>query len=113
MTKTKISKFKNDLKQVQDHYLDYPYPMCDPEDDKKNIMRIEGDFLSEINHHLYSGKQNFRKGYRVLIAGGGTGDAAVWIGKQLMNYPKSEVVYIDFRVLSHLLRMSLECVIRK
>ena len=27
---------------------------------------------------------------------GGTGDAAIWIGKQLMSYPKSEVVYIDF-----------------
>ncbi len=96
MAKTKISKFKKDLKQVQDHYLDYPYPMRNPDDDKKTIIRIQGDFLSEINHHLYNGKQSFREGYRVLIAGGGTGDAAVWIGKQLMEYPKSEVVYIDF-----------------
>lgn len=31
-----------------------------------------------------------------MIAGGGTGDAAVWLAKQLMEYPKSEVVYIDF-----------------
>jgi ubiquinone/menaquinone biosynthesis C-methylase UbiE len=92
----KSSKLNKDLKQVQDHYLNYPYPMRDPEEDKKNILRIQGDFLSEINHHLYSGKQSFTEGYRVLVAGGGTGDAAVWIGKQLMNYPKSEVVYIDF-----------------
>ena len=33
--KTKTSKFKKDLKKVQDHYLDYPYPMRDPEDEKR------------------------------------------------------------------------------
>ena len=96
MTKTKISKFKNDLKQVQDHYLDYPYPMRDPEDDKKRIIKTQEGYLSKINHHIHKGKQNFKEGYKVLIAGGGTGDAAIWIGKQLMTYPKSEVVYIDF-----------------
>ncbi len=94
--KTKASKFKKDLKQVQDHYLDYPYPMRDPEDEKKGIMRFQGDFLSEINHHIYKGKQDFKDGYRVLVAGGGTGDSTVWIAKQLMEYPKAEVVYIDF-----------------
>ncbi len=96
MTKTKLSKFKKDLKQVQDHYLDYPYPLRDPDDDKKRIIRTNEGFLSNINHHLYNGKQNFKEGFRVLIAGGGTGDSAVWIAKQLMDYPKSEVVYIDF-----------------
>jgi len=96
MTKTKDSKFKKDLKQVQDHYLDYPYPLRDPDDDKKYILRIQGGFLNEINHYIYQGKQDFKKGYRVLIAGGGTGDSAVWLAKQLMEYPKSEIVYIDF-----------------
>lgn len=56
MPKTKIDKFAKDLKQVQDHYLDYPYPLRNPDDDKKRIMRMQGDFLAEINHNLYKGK---------------------------------------------------------
>jgi ubiquinone/menaquinone biosynthesis C-methylase UbiE len=96
MTKTKISKFKKDLKQVQDHYLNYPYPFRNPEDDKKRIIRTQEGYLSNINHHLYKGNQNFQNEYRVLIAGGGTGDSTIWLAKQLMEYPKSEVVYIDF-----------------
>jgi len=96
MTITKTSRFEKDLKQVQDHYLDYPYPLRNPDDDKKRIIRTHEGFLSNINHHIYNGKQDFKKGYRVLVAGGGTGDSAVWLAKQLMEYPKSEVVYIDF-----------------
>ena len=88
-------KFKKDLKKVQDQYLDYPYPMRDPEDDKKRIMRMQGDFLSEINHAIYKGKKDFN-GFRVLIAGGGTGDSAVWLAAQLMEYKNTEVVYLDF-----------------
>ncbi len=93
---TKDSKFKKDLKQVQEQYLDYPYPLRDPEDDKKRIIATFEGYLSNINHYLYSGKQNFKKGFRVLVAGGGTGDSTIWLAKQLMDYPKSEIVYIDF-----------------
>lgn len=89
------SKFKNDLKQVQDQYLDYPYPYRNPEDDKTRILRMQGDFLSEINHFLYKGKKDFN-GFRVLVAGGGTGDSTVWIAKQLMDFKNTEVVNIDF-----------------
>lgn len=104
MTKTKNapkksedkSKFKKDLAQVQDQYLDYPYPFRNPEDDKTRLMRMQGDFLCEISHFLYKGKQTFKNGFRVLVAGGGTGDSTVWLGKQLMEYPNTEVVYLDF-----------------
>lgn len=92
----KDSRFKNDLKNVQDHYLDYPYPARDPEDDKKRIMRMQGDFFGEISHNLYKGKQDFKKGFRALVAGGGTGDSTVWLAKQLMDCPDAEVVYVDF-----------------
>ena len=29
-------KFVKDIKAVQDQYLDYPYPLRDPEDEKKD-----------------------------------------------------------------------------
>ena len=89
------NKFDKDLKQVQDQYLDYPYPLRDPENDKTKIMRMQGDFLAEINHSLYKGKKDF-SGFRALVAGGGTGDSTVWLAKQLMEYPDTEVVYLDF-----------------
>jgi len=90
------STLKRDQNKVQNQYSNYPYPYRNPDDDKIRIMRMQGEFLHEINHQLYKGKQNFENGFRALVAGGGTGDSAVWLGKQLMEYPDSEVVYIDF-----------------
>ena len=62
MTKTrkKPSKTK-DLKQVQDHYLDYPYPHRNPEDDKTRLLKIYGDYLGELSHWLFEGKRRFYK----------------------------------------------------
>lgn len=88
-------KFNKDLKKVQDHYLDYPYPMRNPDDDKTRLMRMQGDFLGDISHTIYKGKKDFN-GFRVLVAGGGTGDSTVWLAAQLMDYKDTEVVYLDF-----------------
>ncbi|RTK92912.1 MAG: class I SAM-dependent methyltransferase [Rickettsiales bacterium] len=84
-----------DLKQVQDHYLDYPYPMRNPEDDKVRLLKVYGDYLGEINHWLFEGKKDFTKKFRVLIAGGGTGDSTVYLAEQLKD-TDAEVVYLDF-----------------
>ena len=96
MTKAKKKPAESkDLKQVQDHYLDYPYPHRDPEEDKKRLLKIYGDYLGEINHWLYDGKKNFQKGFRALIAGGGTGDSTVYLAEQLKD-TDAEIVYLDF-----------------
>lgn len=95
-TGKKNEKFVKDLKYVQDQYLDYPYPYRNPEDDKVRMLRTQGDFLEEISHNLYKGRQDFKNGFRALVAGGGTGDTTVWLGKQLMEYPNTELVYLDF-----------------
>ncbi len=94
MTKKKIAKSK-DLKQVQEHYLDYPYPHRNPEDDKTRLMKIYGDYLGEISHWLFDGKEDFKKGFRILIAGGGTGDSTVYLAEQLKD-TDAEIVYLDF-----------------
>jgi ubiquinone/menaquinone biosynthesis C-methylase UbiE len=85
----------NGLKEVQDHYLDYPYPLRNPEDDKTRLLKVYGDYLGEINHWLFEGKKDFKKGARVLIAGGGTGDSTVYLAEQLKD-TDAEVVYLDF-----------------
>ncbi len=96
MTKAKKATVKSkDLKQVQDHYLDYPYPHRNPEDEKTRLLRIYGDYLGEINHWLFEGKKEFKKGFRVLIAGGGTGDSTVYLAEQLKD-TDADIVYLDF-----------------
>lgn len=85
----------SDLENVQDHYLDYPYPHRNPEDEKTRLLRIYGDYLGEINHWLFEGKKDFTKNFRVLVAGGGTGDSTVYLAEQLKD-TNAEVVYLDF-----------------
>lgn len=95
MTKYKFNKDK-DIKEVVDHYLDYPYPMRNPEDEKTRLLQIHGENLNELNHWLFQGKQTFDKGFRVLIAGGGTGDSSTYMAEQLRDKKGAEVVYLDF-----------------
>lgn len=91
----KVAISKKDLKHVQDHYLDYPYPFRNPEDDKTRLLKVYGDYLGEINHWLFEGKKDFTKNFRVLIAGGGTGDSTVYLAEQLKD-TDAEVFYLDF-----------------
>ena len=94
MTKTKKIHVK-DKKEVIDHYLDYPYPLRNPEDEKTRLLQLDGENLNQINHYLFKGKQNFNNGFRVLIAGGGTGDSSTYLAEQLKN-KNAEIVYLDF-----------------
>ncbi len=89
MTKSK------DLTKVQEHYQDYPYPFRDPEEETNRLLVLAGEYLGELNHWLYKGKQDFKKGFRILIAGGGTGDCSTFLGEQLKDYG-AEIVYLDF-----------------
>jgi SAM-dependent methyltransferase len=96
MSKIKTTKTNdNTLKTVKEHYEDYPYPFRDPKDEAKRLLSTCGDGLLEINHFLYKGKKNFDSNFRCLIAGGGTGDAAIYMAEQLKNNG-SEIVYLDF-----------------
>lgn len=95
ITTMTINEATNDIPEVQEHYQDYPYPYRDPEDERKRILAIAGEFIGELNHYLWKGKQNFDSGFRCLIAGGGTGDAAIYLAEQLKN-KKAEIVYLDF-----------------
>ena len=83
------------LQEVQEHYMDYPYPYRNPEDEKQRLLQLMGESLGELNHHLYKGKKSFKKGFRVLIAGGGTGDSSTFLGEQLKD-TDAEIVYLDF-----------------
>ena len=47
-----------------------------------------------INHHCFRGARSFSDGFRVLVAGGGTGDGTVFLGEQLRGLD-AEVIHLD------------------
>src|ERR1700756_2045225 len=52
--------------------------------------------ILEINHYLYSGRVNFNRPFRALVAGGGTGDACIMLAQQMVDRRcPGEVVYLD------------------
>ncbi|MBL3284242.1 Class I SAM-dependent methyltransferase [Rickettsiales endosymbiont of Paramecium tredecaurelia] len=86
---------KEDKQEVIDHYVDYPYPMRNPEDEKTRTLSIIGESLMEMNHFLYKGRKKFDKDFNVLVAGGGTGDSSTYLSLISESFGGS-VTYIDF-----------------
>jgi SAM-dependent methyltransferase len=93
--KIKEPSQSKDLEAVKEHYMDYPYPYRNPEDEKSRMLTTVGEYLGEMNHWLFKGKEDFKKNFRILIAGGGTGDSSTFLGEQLKN-TEAEIVYLDF-----------------
>jgi SAM-dependent methyltransferase len=84
----------NYLKEVREHYENYPYPPMNPEDEKHRFIMPISEAFDCLNHYCYSGRRNFHKGFRALVAGGGTGDAIIGLAEQLRD-SNTEVVYVD------------------
>lgn len=85
------------LKDVRDQYENYPYPKREPSDEKLRLQRTYEDQIPLINHYGFKGNIPLtKKGkeFRVLIAGGGTGDAAIHLAFQLQGF-NAKVIYLD------------------
>ena len=86
---------------VQAQYEAYPYPARDPADEAKRLIAGSPSQLFEVNHYLFGGMRNFSKPFRALVAGGGTGDAAIMLAQQLADTGgPGEVVYLDLSAAS-------------
>lgn len=87
----------NYLPQVRRQYEALPYPPCNPEDDRQRLVLTWLEDLPMINHYCFAGKQSFQKGFRALVAGGGTGDATIFLAEQLraINAANAHVVHLD------------------
>lgn len=79
---------------VRAQYEQLPYPPRDPADEKHRLIPTVGDDLAELNHYCFKGKQTFRDHFRCLVAGGGTGDAVIYLAEQLRE-TNAEIVYLD------------------
>ena len=84
----------NYLKSVKQQYEELPYPPRDPENEKSTLICTQTEFLGKINHYCFRGQLNTVKKMRVLVAGGGTGDALIFLAEQLKDQD-AEVVYLD------------------
>jgi len=85
--------------KVKLQYETFPYPPRDPADDAKRLVRTYHDQLESLNHYCFRGRRDFRHGFRALVAGGGTGDATVYLAQQLAG-TDAAIVHLDVSTAS-------------
>ena len=82
--------------RVRAHYEALPYPTRDPADERTRLIEGSPSHLDEINHYVFAGRLDFAAPFRALVAGGGTGDAAIMLAQHLADrVPRGTVLYLD------------------
>lgn len=94
-----MNEQNNYLKNVREQYENFPYPQRNPSDEKKRLISYENQSIELINHYCFNGSMNlYPKGigttFKILIAGGGTGDAAIYYAEILYDL-NVEITYLD------------------
>src|SRR6266542_1730835 len=79
---------------VRAQYEALPYPPWNRDDEPRRLVRTWLDDLPMVNHYCFAGRQTFRDGFRALVAGGGTGDATIFLAEQL-RHTDAEIVHVD------------------
>ncbi|MBI3198070.1 MAG: class I SAM-dependent methyltransferase [Rhodospirillales bacterium] len=89
------------LEDVRAQYEALPYPPRDPRDEAIRLITGTPSHVLEINHYLFSGRLNFTRPFRALVAGGGTGDACIMLAQQLADRRcPGEIIYLDLSTAS-------------
>ena len=82
---------------VKAQYEALPYPPRDPKDETKRLIVGSPSRTAELAHFVFGGKRDFTRPFRALVAGGGTGDAAIMLGQQMADLgDAAEIVYLDW-----------------
>lgn len=89
----------NYLTDVRNQYELLPYPPVDPKDEHKRLMRTWLEDLPMISHYCFGGTQRAASGFRALVAGGGTGDATIFLAEQL-RATDAHIVHLDLSLAS-------------
>jgi SAM-dependent methyltransferase len=81
--------------RLRQQYEAYPYPARDPKDEAKRLITGSPSHLDEVAHYLFNGRIDARP-FRILVAGGGTGDALVMLAQHAAwaGLP-TEITYLD------------------
>ncbi len=85
------------LARVAAQYEALPYPTRDPAEEDKRLIGTWLDDLDLINHRCFYGARRFDGGFRILIAGGGTGDGTIFLAQQLRErgIENARLVHLD------------------
>ncbi|WP_197473052.1 hypothetical protein, partial [Oleiphilus sp. HI0123] len=67
------------LEEVRQQYENYPYPARDPANEKTDLYVSKPCSLDCLNYYAFEGKRDFTQSFRVLVAGGGTGDDVIYL----------------------------------
>lgn len=82
--------------RVRAQYEAHPYPARDPADERKRLIVGSPSDFREIDHYLFAGRRDWKRPFKALIAGGGTGDALVMLAQQLADRgTPAELHYLD------------------
>ncbi len=87
----------NEPDPVRAQYEALPYPPRDPREEDRRLVLGSPSHLAEVDHFVFGGRLDPRRPLRVLVAGGGTGDATVMLAQQLADrgFAQAEIVYLD------------------
>lgn len=89
------------MSDVKAQYEAYPYPERDPMDEKKRLVTGSPSHPLEVDHFLFQGRRDWSKATRILVAGGGTGDALIQLSQVLTSAGRPyEITYIDLSTAS-------------
>jgi SAM-dependent methyltransferase len=81
---------------LRPQYEAYPYPARDPADEARRLVTGSPSHLDELNHFAFGGRLDFRRPFRVLVAGGGTGDATIMLAQQARDAGiPAEILHLD------------------
>ncbi len=77
-------------------YEAHPYPVRDPADEARRLILGSPSHLREIDHWAFAARRPASRPMRVLVAGGGTGDATVMLATQMerANRP-GDITHLD------------------
>jgi len=86
---------------MQAQYEAYPYPERDPKDEAKRLITGSPSWPQEMDHWLWGGARDWSRGTRILVAGGGTGDALIQLAQTLTSAKRPyAITYIDMSTAS-------------
>lgn len=85
------------LARVAAQYEALPYPTRDPAEEDTRLIGTWLDDLDLINHRCFYGARRFDGGFRILVAGGGTGDGTIFLAQQLRErgISNARLVHLD------------------
>jgi SAM-dependent methyltransferase len=88
------------INPVRQQYEALPFPYRNPEDETWRLVTTGLDHLGKVSHFCFGGALDLSGPFRVLVAGGGTGDATIFLAEQLRNNKVAAVVHLDLSAAS-------------